>query len=140
MRRSKNARGMLYWQTHLPNGFCLRLGCFICLVVGEEFAIIRVKLDIETGFGCEQKHHSRLWNWHRSFLKCDYVSSPMKKENCDSKMLWFDQGLWYMMTHLDIFFEEVEGLATKFMAFIHFLWSKLGSRFWTTSPLSSFMS
>lgn len=36
-------------------------------------------------------------------------------------MIWFYQGLWYMITHLRAFFKEVWGIAAKFMAFIHFL-------------------
>lgn len=51
------------------------------------------------------------------------MSSPTKKENCDSKMIWFGQGLWFMMTHLGKFVNEVD-IATKFMAFIHFLIEK----------------
>lgn len=78
--------------------------------------IVRTKLDIETG----KNHHGKLFNWHRPFFKCDCVSTPTKKELCDSKMIWFDQGLWYMLTHLGKFFNEV-GIAAKFMAFIHFL-------------------
>lgn len=38
-------------------------------------------------------------------------------------MMWFDLGLWFMVTHLDDFFDEV-GIAAKFMAFIHFLSKK----------------
>lgn len=51
------------------------------------------------------------------------VSTLAKKELCDSKMIWFDQGLWHMLTHLDKFFKEVV-IAPKFMDFIHFLTEK----------------
>lgn len=89
----------------------------------QETVIVRTKLDIETGLKREKNHHSRLFNWHRPFFKCDCVATPTKKELCDSKMIWFDQGLWYMLTHLGKFFNEV-GIAAKFMAFIHFLTKK----------------
>lgn len=54
------------------------------------------------------------------FFKCGYFSDDEKKKTCDSKMTWFDQGVWYMLTHLDLFFKDV-GLAAKLMALIHFL-------------------
>lgn len=38
-------------------------------------------------------------------------------------MLWFDQAIWYMSTHLDLFFNE-EGRAVKLMTLIHFLSDK----------------
>lgn len=38
-------------------------------------------------------------------------------------MTWFDQGIWYMLTHLDLFFNEV-GLVAKLMALIGFLSDK----------------
>lgn len=38
-------------------------------------------------------------------------------------MTWFNQGIWYMLTHPDLFFTEV-GLAAKLMALIAFLSDK----------------
>lgn len=85
--------------------------------------IILVRLDFKTGSDPELKHNQRISNWHKPFFKYDCFSDKEKKEDYDSKMTWFDQGVWYMLTHLDLFFAEV-GLAAKIMAFIHFLSDK----------------
>lgn len=39
-------------------------------------------------------------------------------------MLWFDQGIKYILTHLELLFDEKEGIIAKLMALIHFLSDK----------------
>lgn len=46
-----------------------------------------------------------------------------KKATCNSKMAWFDHGVWYILTHLELFFDK-EGIVAKLMAFIYFLSAK----------------
>ncbi|CAM6082485.1 unnamed protein product [Calypogeia fissa] len=73
-----------------------------------EPTLVRNRMDLKTGDDRESKHNSKFWNWQRSFFKCDCMAAKEKKLSCDAKMMWFDQGIWYMITHLELFFNATD--------------------------------
>ncbi|CAM6104201.1 unnamed protein product [Calypogeia fissa] len=82
--------------------------------------LVRNRMDLKTGEDRESKHNSKFWNWQRPFFKCDCMSAKEKKLICDAKMMWFNQGIWYMITHLDLFFNATD-VGDRMMLLLVFL-------------------
>ncbi|CAM6098861.1 unnamed protein product [Calypogeia fissa] len=48
-------------------------------------------------------HKSKLWNWLQPFFRCSCYKGS--KSGCGGQLIWFDHAVWYILNHLDLFFQ-----------------------------------
>ena len=76
------------------------------------------KQDMLTCHPRDPHHTSKLWNCRRPYLRC--ACSQYAKRGCKGNLIWFDQGVWFMLNNLERFFDNdtYPSLASKFGAFL----------------------
>ncbi|CAM6104285.1 unnamed protein product [Calypogeia fissa] len=60
----------------------------------------KVKGKLETNLYQIDDHKSKLWNWHRPYLRCPCHYKPA----CFGQLIWFDHTVWFILNHLEVFF------------------------------------
>lgn len=83
---------------------------------------VHVKNDVMTTSPRHPKYCSQLWNSQRPYLRCSCQVNA--KSGCTGTMLWFDHAIWFMINHLDKFYDDTSypTLASKYGAFL--IWIK----------------
>lgn len=83
---------------------------------------VHVKNDVATSAPRHAKYCSQLWNSQRPYLRCS--CNVNAKTGCTGTMLWFDHAIWFLVNHLDRFFDDKNypTLASKYGAFL--IWIK----------------
>ncbi|CAM6094012.1 unnamed protein product [Calypogeia fissa] len=81
-----------------------------------ELALIKVRQDYVTDSTQPGNHKHNFWNWHRPYIRCQCTH----KSGCKGELLWFDHGIWYILSHLGEFFtaSTPQGKLVQFMAFL----------------------
>lgn len=64
------------------------------------------------------QHKTKFWNWHMPFLRCSCNSTL--KGGCTGQIVWFDHAVWYIINHLELFFNasSIQGRLVLMMSFL----------------------
>ncbi|CAM6082399.1 unnamed protein product [Calypogeia fissa] len=76
----------------------------------------KVKGQLDTKNSRLKDHKSKMWNWQRPFFQCSCYFKPA----CKGQLIWLDHAVWYMLHHLDSFFNasSIQGRLVMFIKFL----------------------
>jgi hypothetical protein len=110
--------GILKDGLDIPNAFALSM--FDHNKCQSTDVRIHTKQELKTTHGRDPKFSSALWNVQRPYMKCSCRGEI--RGGCKGDIIWFDQAVWYIINHLDSFFnDEFATLQQKFKAFLVWL-------------------
>lgn len=107
--------GLLKEGVLIPNAFPLAMfDHHKCTTIAVQ---VLCKQDMLTVNPRHKKFSSSFWNIQRPYIRC--CCEQNAASGCKGTMLWFDHAVWFMLNHLDRFFDDAyPNLAAKFGAFI----------------------
>ncbi|CAM6086915.1 unnamed protein product [Calypogeia fissa] len=76
----------------------------------------KIKGKLDNTINRIKDHRSKMWNWHHPFFRCSCYFKP----SCKGQLVWLDHAVWFMLHHLDAFFNasSIQGRLVMLIKFL----------------------